>query len=163
MMKNKGFSLTELVIVVAVAGSIFTIGSQILIQVNRFVQLNRVRIDLQRDARVVFSLINRNLRQAGTNSISIDRHSSAQPPYSRIGFTKIDGRTYTFYQDGTKLIMSTQQGSRTLTEDVAYLAFTPPTSEDLSIISVSLTLEKAIYEGGTKSIHMASEKVQVMN
>jgi hypothetical protein len=33
----------------------------------------------------------------------------------------------------------------------------------MGIISVSITLEKPIFEGRTKALHMASERVQVMN
>jgi hypothetical protein len=33
----------------------------------------------------------------------------------------------------------------------------------MTIVSVSLTLEKAIYEGKTKALHVATERVRVMN
>ena len=33
----------------------------------------------------------------------------------------------------------------------------------MTIVSVSLTLQTSIYGGQTKALHMASEKVQVMD
>lgn len=159
-------SLTEMMVVIAMIGVIFSLGAQIMIQFNRYMNLSKVRINIQRDARVIFSIINRNLRQARVSTITLDR-ATAQPPYSRITFTRIDGQIWSFYQNGRRLMMSVTSGGtanvRALSEDVGYLAFTPPKSEDLSIISVSLTLEKEIFESRTKALHMASEKVMVMN
>ncbi len=43
------------------------------------------------------------------------------------------------------------------------MAFTFPRSDQLSILSVSMTLQENIYQGRTKALHMASEQVQVMN
>ncbi len=159
-------SLTEMMVVIAMMGVIFSLGAQIMIQFNRYMGLSKVRINLQRDARVIFSIINRNLRQAKVSTVTLDR-VNGQPPYSRITFTRIDGQVWSFYQNGRRLMMDVTTGgntnSRTLTEDIRYLAFTPPKSEDLSIISVSLTLEQEIFELRTKALHMASEKVMVMN
>jgi len=159
---RKGFTLTELMLTVAIIGVVGALGAGILIQVTRFIQLTQTRIDLQREARAIFSIINRNLRQATTSSIQIDQ-LSGQPYYSRIRFTRVDGKTFTFYQQNQKLIMQTTGGNQTLSENLRYLVFACPKSEDLSIISVSMTLEKSIYEKGKKALHMASEKVMVMN
>lgn len=149
-------------LVVAIVGILFTIGPQIFIQMNRFFKSNSVKIELQKEARTSLSIINRNLRQASASSIVID-NVSGQPFCSRIAFTKHDGTTFTFYQQNKKLIMSTSNTTKTLTENIRYLAFVPPRSEDLSIVSVSMTLEKDIHEARTKALHMASEKVMVMN
>lgn len=161
-MKNKGLTLTELMIVIAVSGAVFMLGSQMLTQINRFIKLSQARIELQREARAIFSLITRNLRQAVADTILIDR-ASGQPPYSRISFNTVDGKQFMFYQSGKNLVMQTPQETKTLSADVRYLAFTPPRTETLSIISISLTIEKGIYEDRVKALHMASEKVMVMN
>ncbi|MDI6757536.1 MAG: prepilin-type N-terminal cleavage/methylation domain-containing protein [Endomicrobiia bacterium] len=160
--KKGGVTLTELMIVVSILGAVFMLGSQMLIQLNRFVIMSQTRIELQRDARTTLSLITRNLRQATADSIKIDR-ASGQSPYSRISFTAIDGKQFIFYLSGKNLIMQTPSGSKTLTADVRYLAFGPPKTETLTIISISLTLEKEIFEGRTKALHMAAEKVMIMN
>lgn len=161
-MKKHGFSLTELLMVVAIVGILFAMAPMIFIQINRFIQLNTARLELQREARLAMSVINRNLRQAQQSTLQIDQ-VNGQPYYSRIAFTRIDGMAYTFFQQGTNLVMSTDNTTKMLTTNVRYLAFAPPRTEDLSIISVSLTLEKKIYEGKSKALHMASEKVMIMN
>ena len=50
-----------------------------------------------------------------------------------------------------------------LTIYLAYLAFTFPNTNDMTIVTVALTFEKDIYLGRSKALHMASEQVRVMN
>ena len=151
----------EVLVVVAIMGILFTIGPGLFMQTHKFFVLNRTRIELQREARTALSLINRNLRQAQISTITIDQ-VSGQPYYSRIEFTKIDGGWQQYYQKGMYLYMVTNS-TKTLTENLRYLAFAPMHSDELNIISVSLTLEEKIYDNRTKALHMASEKVMVMN
>lgn len=134
----------------------------IITNVTRFFILSQTRIDLQQEARAAMSLITHNLRQAQSSTIRIDQ-ATGQPYYSRLRFTKMQGTVMTYYQSGTSLIQTAGTNTSTLSKNVRYLAFTFPRSDDMTIISVSMTLEKAIYEGRTKALHMASERVQVMN
>ncbi|MDD5302269.1 MAG: type II secretion system protein [Elusimicrobia bacterium] len=157
-----GYTLTEMLMVVAIIGILATVGSRVMLQINRYFILTNTRADLQREARAAMYVINRNLRQGSIGSITIDRAAS-QPYYSRLTFTKITGSKMIFYQSGTSLVQLVGTKTRTLTSNVKYLAFTFPRSDDLSVISVSITLEKAIYQGRVKALHMASEKVRVMN
>ncbi|MFH1369416.1 MAG: prepilin-type N-terminal cleavage/methylation domain-containing protein [Elusimicrobiota bacterium] len=164
---RRGMTLTEVMITVAITGIIFAVGPQMFIQLNRFIKINQKKIEIQREARLILSTINRNLRMASSPSITIDRFASNQPYCSRIRFQRVDGMAYTFYQQGSRLVM-TQTGpgistSKILTSSLKYMAFVPPRSEDLSMISVSVTLEVQIPEAKTKALHMASEKVMVMN
>ena len=157
-----GYSLTEMLMAVAIIGILASVGARMMLQVNRYFIMTNTRTDLQREARDLMSVINRNLRQARADSIRIDT-VPGQPFYSRLTFTKIQGTTMTFYLSGTNLIQVVGSKNRTLTKNIKHLAFTLPRSDDLSIVSVSVTLEKAIYQGRTKALHMASEKVRVMN
>lgn len=166
---RKGYTMTEVLITVGVISIIFGVGPQMFLQLNRFIKVNQKKMELQREARVILSTINRNLRMAVGNSILIDRFNTSQPYCSRIRFTRPDGVTYTFYQQGQRLYMVHEQPSagintsKLLSENVRYMAFVPPRSEDITMISVSVTLEVAITEARTKALHMASEKVMVMN
>ncbi|MBN1384648.1 MAG: prepilin-type N-terminal cleavage/methylation domain-containing protein [Elusimicrobia bacterium] len=163
MRKNfKGFTLTELLMVVAIIGIIVGLGPHLLLSINRVFFLNRANIEVQRDTRNTMSLINRTLRQASANSIVIDQ-IAGQPPYSRITFQKIQGNTLRFYQDNNKLVMSNNGIDRTLATNLRYLAFAFAQSDNLSIVSVSITMERGTYEGLTKALNMEIEKVRVMN
>lgn len=148
--------------VVAIIGILASVGSSIMLQINRYFIMTNTRAELQREARAAMYVMNRNLRQGSIGSIVIDRAAS-QPFYSRLTFTKINGPQMIFSQSGTNLVQTVGNKTRILTKNVKYIAFTFPRSDDLSVISVALTLEKQIYQGRTKALHMASEKVRVMN
>ena len=105
----------------------------------------------------------RSLRQAQANSKKISRANSSQPFYSKITFTKEQGDVLVFQQEGVNLYQIIGGASRPLSRNLKYLAFTFPRSDDMGIISVSLTLEKNIFQGRKKALHMASEKVRIMN
>jgi prepilin-type N-terminal cleavage/methylation domain-containing protein len=160
---RRGVTLMELMITVGIIGAVFGIAAPILTQANRQFILNRTRVQLQQEARSVMYILTRNLRQAQSSTITISRANTSQPFYSRISFTKEQGNTLIFQQEGVYLYQVIGGVRRPLTQNLKYLAFTFPRSDDMGIISVSLTLEKKIFEGRSKALHMASEKVQVMN
>lgn len=157
-----GYTMTEMLMVALIVGILASVGARMMLQVNRYFMLTNTRAELQREARSIMYVINRNLRQADTASVTVDRAAS-QPFYSRLTFTKIQGQTMTFAQSGTSLIQTVGGKSSTLSRNIKYIAFTFPRSDDLSVISVSVTLERSIYQGQRKALHMASEKVRVMN
>lgn len=157
-----GYSLTEMMLAVAIIGVLATVGARVMLQVNRYFIMTNTRTGLQREARDLMAVINRNLRQARAASITVDA-VPGQPFYSRLTFTKVQGTTMTFHLSGRTLVQTTGTRTRVLTANVKHLAFTFPRSDDLSVVSVSVTLEKGIYEGRVKALHMASEKVRVMN
>jgi hypothetical protein len=148
---------------VAIVAILASVSAQIIIQINRYFILSNARTEIQRDARAIMYSITRELRQAQSNTIVIDRASASQPFYSRITFTTIQGKNRIFQQNGNKLQQITGSNTKTLSDDLRYLAFTFPRSDELSIVSVSFTLSKLIYQGKLKTLHMASEKVEVMN
>jgi hypothetical protein len=140
-----------------------------MLQANRYFIFTRTKGDLQRESRAAMYVMTRELRQAVSNSIVIDRASATQPFYSRVTYQKVGAATTTtFAQNGVNLVM--YQGNclvtacqKALATDLLYLAVTFPQSDDMTIISVSMTLQENIYQGQTRALHMASEKVQVMN
>src|SRR3989338_616048 len=158
MVKTQGYSLMELLLVVAILGILSTMGARLMIQVNRYFQLTVARTDLQKEARAAMYLISRNLRQAQAATIIIDR-AVGQPFYSRITFLKIQGGSVRYYQNGNQLVQTVDGRNQILTKNLRYLAFSFPRSDDLSIVSVSMTLEKATYQGKKKALQMASERV----
>ncbi|MFC1521398.1 PilW family protein [Elusimicrobiota bacterium] len=158
-----GVSLVELMVAVAVIGIISGMASAYLIQTVRFYRLNKAKIEIQRDARTYLSLINRYLRQAQANSIVISNEAN-QPPHSKLSFTTIGGTAYTFYQEGQELNMTIgTMAPKTVSENLRYVAFTLPRTDDFTIVSISMTFEKTTYQGASKALQLSIEKVRVMN
>lgn len=160
---RKGYTLVELMMAVSIVSILFAVGPKLLTQFNRFFLMSSVRVDLQRDARGILEVINRNLRQAQSNTVVIDRLSSAQPFFSRIRFVKQQGNALEFYQSGGSLVMVENGRTKIMSRDLNYLSFAFPRSDDLSVVSVSMTLQKSTYQAQRKTLHMASERVRVMN
>jgi prepilin-type N-terminal cleavage/methylation domain-containing protein len=162
--KRRGVTLMELMIVVAIISVLFAISAPMLQQANRMFIMTRVRIQLQQEARGIMYVLTRNLRQAQGGTLTISRANASQPFYSKITFTKVQGgNPLVFQQEGVYLYQVLGGVKRVLTANLDYMAFTFPRSDDMGIISVSITLKKGIYEGRTKALHMASEKVRIMN
>ncbi|MEF3279830.1 MAG: prepilin-type N-terminal cleavage/methylation domain-containing protein [Elusimicrobiota bacterium] len=162
-MKRKAFTLTELMGVVAIIGILIATGVPVLNTINQNIMMSKTRLSLQQDARNIMFLITRVLREAQASSISISRQSSNEPFYSKITFSTIDGRNYQFYQSGRDLMMIEGTKTMRLTSDLRYLAFVFPESSNMEILSVSITLEKDLFSAKKKALHMASEKVRIMN
>ena len=125
--------------------------------------LSRVRANLQGEARAVMYIMTRELRQAQSDHITIDQ-AAGQPYYSRIVFTKEGAvNSITFYQSGNSLIQKVGTNTVTLSKSLSYMSFTFPRSDDMGLISVSMTLQQNIYQGQVKALHMASQQVRIMN
>ena len=151
----------EGMMVVAIIGIVAMIVPRLTIQVVNFYQLHQAKVEIQRDARACLDLVNRFLRQAKASTVVVDQAAN-QPPYSRITFTTIQGQTMSFYQSGT-IFYQAAQSTTAISQNLHYIAFTYPRSDDPTIISVAMTMEKATYEGGYKALELSIQKVRVMN
>ncbi|HBE88340.1 MAG TPA: hypothetical protein DDW67_04275 [Elusimicrobia bacterium] len=166
--RRPGYTLMELMIVVAIMGVLVLSAPQIFTKVYQFVRLATARAEIQKNAREALSNVNRELRQAVATSIVIDQRSG-QPPHSRITFNryKADGSigTVSYYQQGRRLYLALDGAAegRLVADNLRYLAFSYPRTDDSDIISLSVTFEKETYEGGAKALQMAVEKVRIMN
>lgn len=157
-----GYTLTEVMISVAIIGILSTVAPPIFIQMQRFYEQNNARNDVQRDARQSLDIINRFLRQAESATITIDQ-VSGQPPYSRISFTDIQGRSISIWQSGTYLYMKLGNNQSVLAKNLRYIAFVFPRTDDTSIINVSTTMQELSYEGTSKALELSIQKVRIMN
>ena len=159
---KKGTTLVEVMIVVAILGVVFAVAPRIIMSATQFYRLNTARVETQRAARDTLSQVNRSLRQALTSSITISQ-VTGQPPCSLISFTTVDGRLLKFFQQNNELMYLVNTSTNVLAQNLRYIAFTHPRTDDPDIVSVSVTFEKATYQGGTKALQMAIEKVRIMN
>jgi len=149
--------------VTAIIGILAMMGPTIMIQVQNFYLMSTARTEIQRDARACLDTINRFLRQAKARSIVIDQPSSGPPPYSRIRFTHIDGRSFEFSQDGSTLVQKINGNSTVISRNLIYLAFTFPRSDYNQLVSVSMTMGKNIQLGKRKELELTIQKIRVMN
>jgi len=156
--------MAELMVVVAIMGIIFSIAPKVLMSTHRFFALSLARSEIQRDARTSLNMINRQLRQAKASTVTVSRHASDQPPYSKVEFQTVAGSTLTFWQNGHDLMMKKDSSnSRLLAKNIRNVAFAYTQTDNDAIMSVAVTFEKRIYEGKSKSLQTAVEKVRIMN
>jgi prepilin-type N-terminal cleavage/methylation domain-containing protein len=159
---RRGYTLTELMIVVAIIGTVSTVGPLLLTQLQNFFLMTTARNEIERDARNSLDMINRTLRQGVDGTMVIDTPTS-QGPYSRIRFKHMDGRYVEFRQNGNQLIMIIDKTTSILTSNLVYIAFTFPRTDNPTIVSVSLTMGKAIQLGRRKVLELTVQQVRVMN
>lgn len=159
---RRGYSLIELMMVVAIVGTIAMIAPRLMIQLQNFYLLTTARGEIQRDARASIEVVNRFLRQAKYRSIIIDS-VSGQGPYSRIRFKHIDGRNFQYRQEGNKLIQGVDGVETVLTRNLIYIAFTFPRSDYPRLVSVSMTMGKKTYLEQIKELELTVQKIRVMN
>ena len=162
-MNKKGWTLVEVLIVVTMVGVLSLSVSSIFYNIWQFYRISYAQKELQEEARVIMELITRNLRNGISNSIVISRYDDTQPYYSKIDFYTIDGSRVSYYQIDRTLYQEINGNKKILSKNVTYFAITLPRTYELSIVSVAITLEKEVYELKKKALHMASEKVMVMN
>jgi len=160
--KTPGYTLLEMMLVVAIVGIVASTGAYLLVHLNDFYQLTQANNDIERDARQCLDTMNRYIRQAQDLSITVSTPSNGGP-YSRIDFTTIDGRNMSFYQSGDELVQVIGNTTTVMSKHLSYIAFTFPQSDDPTIVSVSLTMGETIQRGQKKVLELTIEKVRVMN
>ncbi len=168
------YTLIEMMVVVAILGVLILAAPRTFIKVYQFVQLLTARVEIQKNARGALANINRDLRQAVSTSVTISA-VPGQPYHSCILFAKYNSagaiEYVSYYQNSNKLyqvrsataIPACAHNGKLIANNLRYIAFTYPRTDDSTILSISITFEKATYEGGTKALQMAVEKVRVMN
>lgn len=159
---KKGYTLTEVMMTVAIVGIVGGMAGPMMMQMTNFWRQTTARNAIQRDVRGSLDIINRFARQAQSDTVVIDA-DSGQPPCSRVTFTSIQGSTVSFYQSGNKLYMSLAGKVTLLTDNLAYIAFTYPRTDDITLLSVAITAQSATYRGGKKALQLSIQKVRIMN
>ena len=163
---RRGYTLMETMMTVAILGIVISTSAPLMYQATNFWKLTSARYAIQRDVRTSIDMINRFTRQAQSATVVIDA-ASGQPPASRIQFSVVNSTgatvTMSFYQSGKKLYMNNNGNVALLSDNLAYIAFTYPRTDDISIISVAMTMQSQTYRGGKKALQLSIQKVRVMN
>lgn len=159
---RRGYTLVELMMVVAIIGIIAMIGPRMMIQIQDFWLLTRARAEIQRDARTALENITRFLRQAKYRTIIIDT-PSGQGPYSRIRFNHVNGTYCEFRQESDELIQHIGGNEKAISKNLVFLSFSFPRSDYPRLVNVSMTMGKSAIRGQRKELQLTVEKVRVMN
>lgn len=157
-----GYTLLELMIVVAIVGTVTIIAAKIFTGLYDFYTISMARIEIQRDLRTTLDSINRNLRQADADTVIVSQEGGSSP-YSKVYFIDISRSTHTYKQQGRSLYHTQDNRTRLLTKNVEYVAFTYPRTDINTVMSVSITLKKKTVKGQTTALQMAISKVRIMN
>jgi uncharacterized protein (TIGR02599 family) len=158
---RRGYTLIEVLVTVAILALLALVTAPLTLHLVRFFRLNNAKLEIQRDARVSLDTINRFLRQANSATVVIGQQAG-QPSHSRIDFTTYQGRAMSFYQQGRTLYQVAGSTS-TLSNNLRFIGFSYPRSDDPTILSVAVTMEHATYQGRTKVLELSIQKVRVMN
>jgi prepilin-type N-terminal cleavage/methylation domain-containing protein len=167
MAMRKGYTLSEVMVTVAIVGVLAAVATPLLINMTNFWRQTLARNAIQRDVRASMDTINRFARQGLAGTVTIDQ-VSGQPAFSRVSFNVMNstgtvGQSVSFYQQNNKLYMRQGSNISLLSSNIAYIAFTYPRTDDVSIMSVAMTAQAPTYRGGTKALQLSIQKVRIMN
>jgi hypothetical protein len=154
-------------ITVALIGILLSVGPNLLLNMVRYFRLQMARGQVQSHARTSLELVTRYLRQASASTVVISQRDN-QPPYSWMTFNIDKGSgealgQHGFFQEGTNLYYMHDNSTSTIADNLRYIAFTYPRTDDDDIISISMTFEEETYAGYKKALQLSTEKVRVMN
>ncbi|MBL0058545.1 MAG: prepilin-type N-terminal cleavage/methylation domain-containing protein [Elusimicrobia bacterium] len=163
--KERGITLTELLMVSAILGFLLTLGARLFISIDRYFRLNSARVEIQRDAERVTTLVHRYLSKADPWSVTVDQAFpfNTNPAFSRIQFITIDGSTVTFWQDQRTFYLAVNGSTQTLSQNVRGVAFVYPDIVKLGDLLFSVTTEKSIGGGQTKTTHTLQSRIRMVN
>ena len=167
MSRQKGLTLVEVLMTATILGIVAGLGPKTLSNLFELTRMQIARSHVQRNARSSLDITNRNLRQATGTSIVVASRAN-QPPNSWVTF-KIDTGagaaigSYGFFQEGKNLKYMKNGSTSTIADNLRYIAFTYPQTDDSDILSIAMTFEDVTVGAKTKSLKLSIEKVRIMN
>lgn len=161
--KPNGYTLVELLIVSAILALILSMGSTLLVRINTFMRVSVGKIETQRDVRNVMTLITQEIRRAKASQITLSRGDATQPPYSKITFQNYLGETVSIWQSGRTLSLLKNGSTGILSKNLRSLIFSFPSTDDMPLLTILLTIEKSDGSGRTQSLQLGGETVRILN
>lgn len=161
--RHRGYTLVELLAVSAILALLLSLGSSLFARINTFMRLSIGKIETQRDVRNSMALITREMRRALASKITLTRSDATHPPYSKISFQNYLGETVSIWQSGRSLYLTKNASTTLLSKNVRSVLFYFPSTDDMSLLSFLLTIEKSDGTGRIQSLQMGGETVRILN
>lgn len=132
-------------------------------KINVFFSQSMAKIETQRDLRNTMDLMTREMRQGKSSTVVLSRNDNAQPPYSKITFQKMSGDTISFWQSGRSFLMAKNGQSTLLSNNLRSLIFSYPSTDNASLVTVMLSMQKPGALRGNYGLQMGGETVRILN
>ncbi|NIM03857.1 prepilin-type N-terminal cleavage/methylation domain-containing protein [bacterium] len=165
MEKQKGFTLIELAIVIALLGILGYAIVTFFTNTYRSWWQTSQQIDAQQKARAALDEMTRFIRQARPVTALVVGEQAGEDDDTMITFTHIDGRQFQYYQSGDSL-QRVVDGATTevISEDLASIFFildstSSPTQVDIS----NLTVQTPVTGGQQGSITFPRKRIFLRN
>lgn len=164
-MDKKGVTITELMIAVGIILLIAGIASLIYVRGYRQWRQQSIQTEVQQQARISLDNIVRNLQEAKASTITISYYTGQSPVlyYSKITFENVNGDNFEYYQSGIKLHQKKNGREYQITNNIKNLYFYYPDTGRSDLIGISVTIEKAAYEGTLRTVQLIGKAVQIRN
>jgi prepilin-type N-terminal cleavage/methylation domain-containing protein len=161
--RRRGYTLVELMITSAIVALLASLGASLLMKINVFFSQSMAKIETQRDLRNIMDLMTREIRQGKSSTVVLSRNDASQPPYSKITYQKVSGETISFWQSGRSFFMGKSGQSTLMTNNLRSLIFSYPSTDNSSLITVQLSMEKPGGSRGNYGLQMGGETVRILN
>jgi prepilin-type N-terminal cleavage/methylation domain-containing protein len=146
---QSGFTLIELMIAIGILGLLSALISRLVTAGIGSWQNGLAQVQVQQEVRLAREYIEKNLRLASTASVLVSRTGTAQPLYSMVSFTDVDGQQHQVFQNNGDLIAdvwpNTWTAHRRITlikNDLQSFHVYFPNTKNFTAINVSVLAER---------------------
>lgn len=118
---ERGFTLLQTMLAVAVLGILAALTARLLGQVLRSWVMTRATFEVHQSSRQSRDLLVQALRNASASSVIITRANTLQPPLSKLCFIDTNGDSRVVFQEGRRLIQGTWSSTTATVSDTHVL------------------------------------------
>jgi prepilin-type N-terminal cleavage/methylation domain-containing protein len=157
---NKGFTLVDLMIVVAIMGLLGALISSLLLTGTKGWLYNVSSFQLKQKIKDSRDIIINDIRYARAYSVAISRSHTAAPAYSMITFVDVTGNARSFFQEEDRLVSSFQRPGESLTRvdmitsDLARFHVIFPDSKDFTKIQIAIGVSRIPFNDAQRPIEI---------
>jgi type II secretory pathway pseudopilin PulG len=167
MKRQRGFSLLQLMITVAVMGLLLNVFDKLLVAGLRGWAKSKRGYEVTYECREARERISMALRMARMNTVRIGRFNAAQPPFSRIAYVDTQGNSKAIFQEGNNIMAGYWSGAvpENLTRNptdwlvhgtVERFGIFYPNRKDLSQLAFSFAVKTRAWVTDEKDIELVT-------